>query len=737
MYNREAFTYYQHDKDYTDSDQNNYTKSIVSNVIPKNTVLYTYLNIEFNAEWNAWADTPELKQKLVLQYILRNSFEITYNHEDNKWKICISNNVNSYKYYYKCPMAAFGVYHRGKKFNTCIPCVSIRDVNIAYFKSVVPNTSNKTNLHDKKINHRINNIKKKIIGENGTISYGDYLDPDRVITCLDKKTNLNLFCKKPGEYDVCITNQFKQENHIDGISSIAGLDSLCEFKNKTEDTEMIIKETEMFTVHKEIITKINDYLKSGDDNKITMAKNALKIYDQAFCNVEADRRYDESTMTNLIYMGWSEICNPEFGFKHLEIIEIIREKKKNGILNDDISIDDHILNDDISIDDQFKNKKITVTIPDDKLFEFIQNNLSEHIPFIPIALVTSDGYYGISTDNYYGIFNLPIETPDLDYTDNAIRIAHNLIVNFNREFNIVYDFVKNLQLIKPSNFKDIKYDISLQTLNKDVIQQNPSIYEYSMSIEDSKLTENNLFQKLVNMYSMTGKIQDLYSTLKENITPDAYLFFNKDGFTIPQSAFYTPYNGNNVDGSDLNIDKTNYFNLLRILFNKLEYGLTHHTNLYNYLNINDYTLNTLLSKTSIYAILKPLTGGGKQNKIRARTSKKNKKASKIKAKHSGKRNKKLKTITKYSSIGGFRKANKIGSTIASTIVNNQGSGAIVKPVPYNKPTSRESNKTNSKDFKFEISNIPKEYQININKAWNQYKNLYSTHFEYLKIKNEK
>ena len=79
MYNISDFTNKQHDKTYS----GNITKSIVSKTLPKNTILYTYLNIDFQHKDNAWANTDnELKKKLILQYILRNSFNITYNHSN-------------------------------------------------------------------------------------------------------------------------------------------------------------------------------------------------------------------------------------------------------------------------------------------------------------------------------------------------------------------------------------------------------------------------------------------------------------------------------------------------------------------------------------------------------------------------------------------------------------------------------------------------------------------------------
>jgi hypothetical protein len=565
---------------YTDDTET----SIISKMFPKNTILYTYLNIDFNQF--GWATTDELKRKVVMQYLFRNAFNITYNHETNSWKICISDFANSYKYYYTAPMSSFGVNPHGKTFNICMPCVLAKDMKFAYLKSCVPDNFNDKSLIDEKTFHRLQNVfeKRREISKNTHKSeyvYKGYKNVARLTKCYDKKLfDKNFGCRRPNEYDVCLTNDFKRTYNLDGTIALAGLDSLGIYKNDE------LKFTGMFHAHRLILQQIDNHLKSGDSNLINKATSAKKIYTQSFTTLEADKRHEKGRGVDLL-LGYPEMAHSEFGHYHLQIIDDLL-KQFEQVPDKDKQFKFSIANNTPG------SRTMEIIVSDEYLIEFIQNYIINLIPIVPLSIISSNNIVNLVNQTY----NTAVKITKQNFKLNAIDISHNLLT-WQNTYPIYYNFISNLQYINTQVVRDINYNVNMTLFDENkTINHIP--FDYSSiklnDIENGKLEHFYLLQKIFNMFSMTNNLHLI--TDNKNLQINDYFFFEIDRQIIAQSPYYQPYS--KLFNKKRVLQNINtYLSLLQKLFNKLELNNDSKTEFYNKLFLINSNIQSSLENIKI------------------------------------------------------------------------------------------------------------------------------------------
>lgn len=131
----------------------------------------------------------------------------------DRWQFCFGSRVASQQYYYTVPVAGMGIKGLGGNFNSCIISSTNRTTKWAYLKSG-------TTVDEKRAVHRryplpeYPNYDFKRLKMCDRIHDGGWPAPGQ--------------CRPGREYDICITPEFQASEHIDGITCIAGEDSLVD-----------------------------------------------------------------------------------------------------------------------------------------------------------------------------------------------------------------------------------------------------------------------------------------------------------------------------------------------------------------------------------------------------------------------------------------------------------------------------------------------------------------------------
>jgi hypothetical protein len=179
-------------------------------------LLYHYLEIpkrDIDLDEDGYVNYEEPNDEYeyrVLETLLRQlGINITWKRaygysENSKWELCLSKNIPTYNYFYTNPSAGFGVNGFGGRYNVAYICKTTRDSRWAYLKSG-------THLANDQIHHRSSKIQVQ----------KDY-DSKRLVHC----SAISNTCRSGAGYDICMTPEFQQEHRVDGITSIAEMDSM-------------------------------------------------------------------------------------------------------------------------------------------------------------------------------------------------------------------------------------------------------------------------------------------------------------------------------------------------------------------------------------------------------------------------------------------------------------------------------------------------------------------------------
>jgi len=150
--------------------------------------------------------------------------------ETDRWTFCFGSRVASQQYYYTVPVAGMGIKDLGSNFNSCIISSTNRETKWAYLKSG-------TTVDEKRAVHRryplpeYPNYDFKRLKMCDRIHDGGWPAPGQ--------------CRPGREYDICITPEFQASEHIDGITCIAGEDSLIDITKNWEGDHVFHEDKSM------------------------------------------------------------------------------------------------------------------------------------------------------------------------------------------------------------------------------------------------------------------------------------------------------------------------------------------------------------------------------------------------------------------------------------------------------------------------------------------------------------
>ena len=204
----------------------------------------------------------------------------------DRWQFCFGSRVASQQYYYTVPVAGMGIKDLGSNFNSCIISSTNRTTKWAYLKSG-------TTVDEKRAVHRryplpeYPNYDFKRLKMCDRIHDGGWPAPGQ--------------CRPGREYDICITPEFQASEHIDGITCIAGEDSLIDI-TKNWEGEYVFDEDKsmlknMLRWRRQIITHRNSPV-----DHFAWAMNLLCL--------ESDLKNDR------INVGFREFSNGPMGHHH-------------------------------------------------------------------------------------------------------------------------------------------------------------------------------------------------------------------------------------------------------------------------------------------------------------------------------------------------------------------------------------------------------------------------------------
>jgi hypothetical protein len=274
-------------------------RSIPVQTVPAGALLFHYFKIP---AINPGELDDAYRHRLLDVILGQNGVSISYiTHIDGskRWRICIDKEPVSYQYYYPNPSAGFGIAGFGNQFNAAIVAITRRESRWAYLKSgtMIPNNE---------AIHRGLNLAR---------------DPSRLQTC-DSLNNPpqpgqgqvpgNGSCKAGNNYDVCLTRNFQILQQVDGITSIAGEDSLFDIQFQHGQHQPLLLNKSMYIAvnnwYRSIQANFND--PAIDPNIKTINKG---LWSMNLACLETDLRNPS------LFVGFREFATPPFGRTNNEL----------------------------------------------------------------------------------------------------------------------------------------------------------------------------------------------------------------------------------------------------------------------------------------------------------------------------------------------------------------------------------------------------------------------------------
>lgn len=268
--------------------------------ISEGAILYHYLEIpkrDIHIDEDGYIDYEEpfdAYESRILETLLRQlGINITWKkaysyNESSKWELCLSKNIPTYNYFYTNPSAGFGVNGFGGRYNVAYICKTTRDSIWAYLKSG-------THLSNDEIHHRTSKIQIQ----------KDY-DYKRLLHC----SAISNTCRRGAEYDICMTPEFQKEQYIDGITSIAEMDSMMTLeRNSSTGVYEINEESRDRPMLKAMKKWFTEVQRAGnkDEDKLMWSMNLLSL--------ETDIRRENTQLVT----GFREFACPTFGCLETDI----------------------------------------------------------------------------------------------------------------------------------------------------------------------------------------------------------------------------------------------------------------------------------------------------------------------------------------------------------------------------------------------------------------------------------
>ena len=265
------------------------TREIPIQQISPGMILYHYCTFP---QRNQGESDNDYERRLFGTLLSQHGVPAIYLPDTDRWKFCFGSMVASQQYYYTVPVAGMGIKGLGGNFNSCIISSTNRTTKWAYLKSG-------TTVDEKRAVHRRYPLPE----------YPNY-DFKRLKMCdriHDGDWRASGQCRPGREYDICITPEFQASEHIDGITCIAGEDSLVDItkdwhgKYEIDEDKSMLKN--MLRWRRQIITHGN-----SPADHFTWAMNLLCL--------ESDLKNDR------INVGFREFSNGPMGHHHANLDHI-------------------------------------------------------------------------------------------------------------------------------------------------------------------------------------------------------------------------------------------------------------------------------------------------------------------------------------------------------------------------------------------------------------------------------
>lgn len=480
------------------------TKKAHVKMIPKGTILYTYLKIDkcrntLGGTFDCTIITDDQKKNYYFANYLSAFLcdSVTYNHTNNKFSLCLSKNNSYYKYFYSVPCISKGVQGLGNSYNICIPCIASRDLFIAVAKTSDSNNHPDPSLHDDEITH--NNK-----GTYNMPNVYSYNDPNRFVKCAD----IGNSCRNGTDSGVCLSQTYMDERKIDGITSIDQLD-------------ILYKDNDPNYVRYSMYTNIRDWISQANalTDPILRKKHEI-LFNMIVPCLEADR--PEADDPDRTYIQWPEYTMPPLGFQQRNIQPSPTDPNVGRLL----------------LGHTRDNNKMTYEFNSlNNLITFINNYLLPYNVVLPLGILGSDFNY-VSND----LDNLRNDVIRVN-TNSALEM-NTQVYNFLEQFNINYNSAKNIYVID-----DIRY-LNLNNANLDIhfINYNTGNIVLKTALENAKNSvSNNILRNIHGLYyislfsKLLNPLEDLDYVKKQSdkiintfITQHYTTFLNLNNqFSIP------------------------------------------------------------------------------------------------------------------------------------------------------------------------------------------------------------
>ena len=265
------------------------TREIPIQQISPGMILYHYCTFP---QRNQGETDNEYERRLFGILLSQHGVPAIYLPDTDRWKFCFGSMVASQQYYYTVPVAGMGIKGLGSNFNSCIISSTNRTTKWAYLKSG-------TTVDEKRAVHRRYPLPE----------YPNY-DFKRLKMCNqihDGDWRASGQCRPGRVYDICITPEFQASEQIDGITCIAGEDSLVDITKDWQEGYEIDEEKSMLKNmlrwRKQIITHGN-----SPADHFTWAMNLLCL--------ESDLK------DTTINVGFREFSNGPMGHHHANLDHI-------------------------------------------------------------------------------------------------------------------------------------------------------------------------------------------------------------------------------------------------------------------------------------------------------------------------------------------------------------------------------------------------------------------------------
>lgn len=314
----------------------------------------------------------------------------------DRWEFCFGSTVASQQYYYTVPVAGMGIKGLGSNFNSCIISSTNRTTKWAYLKSG-------TTVDEKRAVHRRYPLPE----------YPNY-DFKRLKICNqlhDSGRPALGQCRQGSEYDICITPEFQASEHIDGITCIAGEDSLVDivknWKGEYEFDEDKSMLKNILRWRQQIITHGNSPM-----DHFAWAMNLLCL--------ESDLKNDR------INVGFREFSNGPMGHHHanLDYIPPSPLPAEYGVADTDY----WITAEDLNAEGKCIKRKIQINNNPALLALFMATYITPHLVVSPFIFATPHGTidYHALDDKYNHPPPVEIESGNKNSREQRYIMSHHI-----------------------------------------------------------------------------------------------------------------------------------------------------------------------------------------------------------------------------------------------------------------------------------------------------------------------